>query len=532
MDDARFAKQHGGEESYLFVVDSRTRDSSTWPSPSEYEVEFKTPFTNVFGLDLLDASVPRTEYIVEANSNRLEYALSQPSSLDDWSMGAWLHGKKRTVDLDPGDYNLPQFIEHLNVKLASVATAHGEQPLYAQARSNPAEITNKVVLACAVPFTLVMGTSTLRHTLGFGDPVAADLQAYRTIPGWSPNFTGGASDVFCSREVSDLGSVEERVATSGPVPASYQVQYQPLAGTLRQHFRSTATGLVSRALVYATAQGSSTVQVRILRATGQQLAVGSASVDVSPSDIYAPLNVSLAGQGLVQEGDDLVMEFTGTEGVGVYYNDENVPQQEGKYLTVDGLPAHPGMSACADLLVTAWAHAVTSPGQVNLTGPRYVNIRCPNIESYMFRDRVNESCHVGLGMVTLRGYGFRGQRLDFVSFPPRRFHMLGKVSKLRFRLERPDGSLYDSHGVDHTLLLVIKYYSAAATKTADFTSTLNPAYNPDLRQFLIHSKWASEARALDMTEKFYGGNAMERSRDRSWDPLRDPSRDRHRGQRP
>jgi hypothetical protein len=62
---------------------------------------------------------------------------------------------------------------------------------------------------------------------------------------------------------------------------------------------------------------------------------------------------------------------------------------------------------------------------------------------------------------------------------------------MRIRIERPDGTLYDAHGIDHTLTFVLRYYTApAATMPKD--SILNPAYNPDIRQYLVEDRWKRE----------------------------------------
>lgn len=519
MEDVHHLLDNAKEESYLFVVDSRTRDTSVWPSPSQYEVSFASPFRNVFGMDLLDATVARTEYIVESNTNVLEYAVGQPASLDDWAAGAWVTAaRRRTVTLDPGDYNIATFIEHLNSKLAAVATAKGEAAIQCVPVSNPAEVSNKVRLTCTAPFTLLMGSSTLRHTLGFGDPVTTTTSDdYACVPGWSVNRTAGASDVFLSKP-GHVEGVEPVAAAVGPLPVADAVSFVPVYGSrvLRQVFESTVTGKPSSVATYVTAAAPSgqtppAITVSIVRTSDDVvIATGTMTANVNdPDSAYVPVSTAVSGSLLLDAGATYAVQYTAVDQggsasryVGVYFNQLNVPTNA-RYMTLDSTVINAGQDACVDVFINATGNYVTSPGLVNLSGPRYVNIRCPEIESHMFRDRVNERCHAGLGLVSLRGYGFREQRFDFVSFPSRRFHPLGKLSKLTFRLERPDGTLYESHGVDHTLLLVLKYYRG--TNASPFVnSQLNPHYTPDLRNHLIQNKWAAEARATDRIDALYG----------------------------
>jgi hypothetical protein len=509
MEDVQAFLGSAREQEYLLKVDSRQRDTAVHPSPSEYGVTFASPFRNVFGLDLLDATVPRTEYIVESNANALEYALDQPASLDAWGQGAWAQGRKRRAEVPPGDYNLPQFVEQLNAVLAATAAAAGEAPLRCEPLTVPAEVSGRLALSCARPFTLLAGTSTLRYVLGFGDPVTTDASGdYAAVPGWSVNFTGGASDTFLSRPAEIPDDDEPPVATSGPLPAAPGAGLDPVfaGSTVRQRFVSAAAGPVAAVSLYAVGvapqgQQPPALAVRVLRASdGAVMASGALAVGAE-DHAYVPVQCAMtAGPtdgGLLVAGVAYYVEFSAADGdsaryVGAYRNTDNLPPDPDRYMEVNGVAAHAGQDVCCDVVLSSSGHALFGPGLADLSGPRYVNIRCPEIESHMFRDRVNEPCHVGLGMVKLRGHGFREQRFDFVSFPPRRFHPLGRLGKLTFRLERPDGSLYDSHGVDHTLLLVLRYYEADPRRPAA-PSTLAPGYVPDLTRVNM-ARWAEEAR--------------------------------------
>jgi hypothetical protein len=578
MDDVQHLVSSGAarEDSYLMVIDSRQRDTSADATPSQYSVNFASPFRNVFGLDLLDATVARTEYIVDDTTNTLQFAFEQPVSMDNWQQGAWAEAEDQwglpriqSIRLDPGDYNLPQLIEHFNTKALQAAEDRSKQiflkfqgvaepyvvyipPLQMLPLSNPSEITNKVVLVCTQPFTLLMDGSTLRHTLGFGDPVTTDATEYATVPGYTAGRPGGASSTFLSvpRTGDQLGQDwQSTTALTGPVPAAQGVQAislkpaggVPAAQLARQYFTSLTTGVLSQVLTYVEFQSSapgpatSNVRVTVMQSNAQPpdvtVGVGYFTVSASTNDSYGvfkpvPLDAppTLQNGGLVQTGSTYYVEYEqvqGDVGVGLYYNQDNLPNNSAnRYIQVAAAGASPtfqtsfaGQNLCCDVTTDSAGHAVITPGIVNLSGPRYLNIRCPEIESHMFRDRVNEACHAGLGMIKLRGYGFMEQRFDFVSFPARRFHPIGKISKLTFRLERPDGQLYDSKGVDNTLLLVIRYYSLPSTQredrredhsAGDFSATtktnksmLNPSYTPDLRHHLVNERWREEARALE-----------------------------------
>jgi hypothetical protein len=66
-DDVQWLRSQGGvaEKSFMFLVDSSMRDQTAWPTPSEYVVTLPMPLRNVCAVDLVDATIPRTEYSVE-----------------------------------------------------------------------------------------------------------------------------------------------------------------------------------------------------------------------------------------------------------------------------------------------------------------------------------------------------------------------------------------------------------------------------------------------------------------------------------
>ena len=65
MEDVQYLKDHSTKESYMFNVDSKDRDKDTYYSPAEYAVKFSAPFKLVYSLEVLDASIPRTQYGVD-----------------------------------------------------------------------------------------------------------------------------------------------------------------------------------------------------------------------------------------------------------------------------------------------------------------------------------------------------------------------------------------------------------------------------------------------------------------------------------
>jgi len=73
IEDIGYLKEHSVKESYMFLVDSKERDKTTFPYPEKYKIEFSSPFKHVYSLEVLDASIPRTQYAIDLHNNKLVY---------------------------------------------------------------------------------------------------------------------------------------------------------------------------------------------------------------------------------------------------------------------------------------------------------------------------------------------------------------------------------------------------------------------------------------------------------------------------
>lgn len=71
IEDVDYMKQNSIKENYTFIVDSKFRNQEEYPNPNNYVVNFDIPFKNVFGIEILDVSVPKTMYNIDNNTNKL-----------------------------------------------------------------------------------------------------------------------------------------------------------------------------------------------------------------------------------------------------------------------------------------------------------------------------------------------------------------------------------------------------------------------------------------------------------------------------
>jgi hypothetical protein len=114
MDDVETILSKGTDETYIFLVDSAKRDKAAYPTPSEFEVVFNSQFRNITKFEILNVSIPRTDYLVDETERSLTYAIGQPTNISTWQSELT---QIRTANITPGDYNLSQLIDEMNNQL-------------------------------------------------------------------------------------------------------------------------------------------------------------------------------------------------------------------------------------------------------------------------------------------------------------------------------------------------------------------------------------------------------------------------------
>ena len=73
IEDVNYLKANSIKQTYTFLIDSSGRDRTIFPDPNNYVVEFSTPFRNIIGMEIIDASIPRTMYNVDIENNSIYY---------------------------------------------------------------------------------------------------------------------------------------------------------------------------------------------------------------------------------------------------------------------------------------------------------------------------------------------------------------------------------------------------------------------------------------------------------------------------
>jgi hypothetical protein len=155
IEDVYYLKNNSMKQNYSFLVDSNDRNLLINPEPNEYIVEFTQPFKNVIGLEIVDASIPRTMYSIDKYNNILYFAITD----EDININTLF----TKIEISIGNYELLSFIKEFNSLLE-------EYNITIESVSNPPNLLNKIRFISNNAFILDMNKSTLRHTLGFNLP--------------------------------------------------------------------------------------------------------------------------------------------------------------------------------------------------------------------------------------------------------------------------------------------------------------------------------------------------------------------------
>lgn len=473
MDDIQFLKAHAREESYLFLVDSAGRDKRVWPTPSEYEIEFSSPFKNVYGIDVIDSSVPRTQYIIDVNNNSISFQIDTEEPVQ--------------TAVEPGDYTITQLVTALNDLLV-----RNNKSITVSAVTTPTEMTHRLQFTSAFPFRLLMSQSTIRTAIGFANPLrpAEEAALYSAPTGWR----AGDDDTFIAAQQQEQ-SVSV-VAFDGPdlmAGASVNGTTVLAGGTVvRQAFVAPETRYLYNVRSFFKYVGTPTdLQVHwfVYDSTGEEYARGTFNVVSENSQLSAH---TLLNRKSLQKNATYYLVVgqpaatDPTNAIAVYHRAVEGSSESDAQVDAGGAGVYASVGAqlCVKVVTGGPLFKVLAPGLYNLIGERYINIRCREIEDHVYRHRAFEKYNVGLAKVQLGIFGYGRDVYDYASFPPRRFHPIGKLKKMTLRFERRDGSLYDFKGIDHNLTMVLRYYTLPEPTIEDVPRLLNPHYNPNLLQYL------------------------------------------------
>lgn len=176
IEDVDYLYKNSIKESSIILVDSSNRDKSVYKKPNSYTLEFLQPFKFVYGVEILDSSVPRTMYIIDSNNDTLCFYTTTDNEYE--------------IKLDHRDYTLEDFISEINQKLGhtdnnGIPTI---QAIQAYSVSIPASDVSKIFFSNSETgetdsdkFYILAFKSNMRETIGLDENTISNSSDYFQI---------------------------------------------------------------------------------------------------------------------------------------------------------------------------------------------------------------------------------------------------------------------------------------------------------------------------------------------------------------
>jgi hypothetical protein len=469
MDDIDYALQHCDSDTYILNVDSASRDRRMYPHPSEYSIQFSETFRLVHGLEILDASIPNTMYTIDTHNNTLAIIKIEPNIWKPVDHFAILRELQ----------SVPQFVHTLDNNTPGIFVVD------ADADSQVPEGSDVTLLRrCAVSDVQLEELSDAAAKLSPDLVFTYDRASFRVVA--DGTYAPGASPL-------DLTSA----LRAGTI---FMYPQQPVGRFLIVYYRifntttAFATTLINAALYEVKLTNIlmhfpvGNYDVRSFQSQAiTEFRTWGLDIDVRPVSVG---NVTQRNQFVYSCGASSAFVFNmKNSGLRTIMGfDEYSQAATNDYVPVSFANNYQlfGSKPAADAAFPDRS-SITCPGIMDFSGTRYITLHCVELEDVMYSSLPYGTVSTGIGVFKLGSSSNNDVtflRFDFTKFYRKPFHPIGRLTRLTFRFSLPDGSLYDFKGVNHNMMLLIKYY-APKSRIFRAPSNLNPNYNPDVLQYLM-----------------------------------------------
>lgn len=504
IEDIDYLNENSEKDMFILYTDSALRNKRVYQHPSMYTMSFEQPFKNVYGIDVLDASIPSVQYNVESGENSVAgwiWNLNPLSTTDGYTSQSLLIELANFNEFDlllnsstivtqiaggatsyeTGIVFLTSF-DLISSYMATLANSNNPTPSitdYAQTGTGY-WVYQRGVVQSAVIFNaadlLTFDSPTYDFTYGgvtyqiINDPANETYQNLITI----------VSTYFPIVEKNTDGSFNLIYYQLNEVPKSFIV-------TLRNN-ENNVMYLLDMSFFYVTYRAGN-YDVTSFLSEAKNGAFGSTII--TPNTVITS-NASIIPKLTFASTSAFVLNMdNSTARTSMGFDEYADILETTDYVALTYKENFSLFSSVYDSTLQQWN--ITAPGVIYLLGTRYVILRCPEIESHMHGSRAFGQFSPGIGMFKMYAVNdISHQRFDFVNFVKKPFHPIGKLSQMTFRFEKTDGTLYDFKGANHLMLICVKYL-VPSQKRKFVGSMLAPNYTIDFHSYL--------ARHMDSKEK-------------------------------
>lgn len=478
IDDVDYLENNVEKDSQIVYIDSSLRDKYFYPNSNEYVVNFDQPFKLVYGFDVLDATIPVTMYNVDAYNNTMTITVVIKNNLSLSPIDPKFHFKEIST--------CKSFIEIFNQDVESFILVGTEIELnqYLGAVVSP----NKHYL---------MYYRTVYNTTELIIRTNQTEEEYYFFKFNSVEY--GIKKIISNQDLIDIINSEEFGLNINTDNTFDVIKFE------KNIIDIDAYNAAKAANAYLITIGN----------YNKSLELGNYDVITiinDLNDILNPIFVDIASTTAVPK-KQAKLQFTSTH----YILINSAKGELIKSLGFDSTPIasststnYEGWIIGSNFLIfgsvydsATSRYILASPGLISLLGERFAILRMKELEDHLYGSYAYMGMTPGIGMFKMASAfgGITNLRFDYTTVIKKPFHPIGKLPKLSIRFETASGRLYDFKGVNHQLIVNIKFY--VPTQKVKFNKyILNPNYDPNIMNYMAKNR-TIENREQNESEQDY-----------------------------
>ena len=491
LEDVQFMQEKSVIDSKMIFIDSSKRRKEYYPFPHHYTVDFNEPFTNVCGIEILDAMIVSTMYNMENFNNSFKYHqvfITNPIdvSTDD---------SKIQYNFEELQY-YSEFVKRFEAEETSRIVLCNNMSVLQTLTNlsiNTSSIFDRVMVIIRKELQLEkINIVSETYVVKDGEYVFFNHGKRYVVNDWIPdeNIQVQIRNENASVRDNSIVYFEHVYISIG----NLQIVYDDLINT------GSVTHIIHNGFVKVDPGNYDIITLQtklnnILNATNDEAPwsyvkpfFNQYKVGIIPADDASNVTLHMRYDFVIEEGNSNRLLLNPGKSTMVNVLGINIPYPSGDYPS----NCFKDIMFNSDLLMMSITNSngrtiVGTPGIINLnSGVKYMLLRCPEIESHLHNSFASSGFCPGIGLFKHTGNNDQNNyRFDYTNFQKRPFHPIGKLSKLTFSFELSTGVSYDFKGVDHTLLLSIKYYTPKDNRSIKDIFHLNPNYNPDYLSYMV-----------------------------------------------
>lgn len=416
-----------------FHIDSSIRDKGLYPNPNAYTIEFVENFHNVVGMEILDARIPKSDYLINVRNNRIKITIGD---------------KGYVYNIPIGDYSSDEFVETFNDNTFGI--------IISKVNKNRPQF----VFRSSVKFDISISETTLSKLLG--------LHSYT-----NQIITAQKDDTFYEHisyqpllyddDVSYIESDLDKIYVN-----EIFIQENPDAPTKEYYLKRihipdmefiNSFGYVQTVQFVIDIIDSNTQRVcgtvsqftndfvfdsiRLEPNTRYYVHLYTKNKEwYDPQLIKLPVRKNIYHTTLVSDGISMESPDPITNSYPMKIDNE-----------LAGINMH--------IVIEDRLYTILAPGRFNLLGENYVVLRCKEIDRHFQNGvkRNNNTTFVFGSVIRLSELGSVEERYRPPSDTLVEFTPIHKLSRMSFVIENLEGTLYDFKGFDHNFTIRLSFMS-------------------------------------------------------------------------